>query len=87
MKDLDAIRAVLLLGSALLGSGGAFGLWKLFTGDFLAPYRQDQQDLRARVEKAENKADSAIAATRKCEEREARLRVVLIEHGIEVGDE
>lgn len=94
MKDLDAIRAAIILVTALLGSGGGLGLWKLFTGDFLAPYRADQQDLRGRVavaeEKAENaveRADAAVAATRRCEEREARLRVVLIAHGIEVGDD
>lgn len=94
MKDLDAIRAAIILVTALLGSGGGLGLWKLFTGDFLAPYRADQQDLRARIAEAkadaaaaDEKAERAVQATRRCEEREARLRVVLIAHGIEVGDE
>lgn len=94
MKNLDAFKALSILLSTLLGSGGAFGLWKLFTGDFLQPYREDQRDLRDRLEAAEDKAQDAtdkaqeaIMATRRCEEREAHLRIVLIGHGIDVGED
>ena len=89
MKDLEAIRAVLILVATVLGSGGAFGLWKLFTGDFLNPYRQDQADLRERAKKAEERADEAervadgaLSVARQCAEERARLRLALIEHGI-----
>lgn len=93
MKDLNAVKAALVLATTLLGSGGALGLWRLFTSDFLRPYREDQADLRLRVTEAEaraelsdRKADEAVAATRKCEEREAHLRLALIAQGIDVGD-
>lgn len=100
MKDLDAVKAAIVLVTTLLGSGGALGLWKLFTSDFLKPYREDQADLRSRLiaaeeradradekaQKADEKADEAVAATRKCEEREAHLRVALIAAGIDVGE-
>lgn len=89
MKDLDAIRAGLILLTTALGSGGAFGLWKLFTGDFLNPYRQDQADLRERAKAAEERADlaeqvadGALSAARQCAETNARLRLQLIEHGV-----
>jgi len=93
VKDLDAVKAAIVLATTLLGSGGALGLWRLFTSDFLRPYREDQADLRERVVAAETradesdrKADAAVAATRKCEEREAHLRLALIAQGIDVGD-
>ena len=81
----------MILVSTLVGSGGAFGLWKLFTGDFLNPYRIDQKDLRERVEKAELRADEAHeiasqarAETAACREREAALRLVLIGAGLPI---
>lgn len=93
MKDLDAVKAAIVLATTLLGSGGALGLWRLFTSDFLRPYREDQADLRQRIadalaqaDESERKADEAVAATRKCEEREAHLRLALIAQGIDVGD-
>lgn len=93
VEDLNAIKAGIMLVVTLVGSGGAVGLWKLFTGDFLNPYREDQRDLRARLEAAETKADTAtdtaakaLAATHACEEREARMRLVLIRHGIDLEE-
>lgn len=93
MKALDAIRAGIILVSALLGSGGALGLWKLFTGDFLNPYRVDQATLRERAEKAEARADEAervadgaLSVARKCAEDRARLRLQLIESGMTPDD-
>lgn len=85
MKDLDAIRAGIVLVITLLGSGGALGLWRLLTRDFLDPYRADQRDLRERLAAAEARADAAVEASRKCEEREAHLRRALVAAGIDVG--
>lgn len=94
MKSIDAIRAGIILVTTLLGSGGALGLWRLFNGDFLRPYREDQKDLRARVvaaearaDEAERVADGALSVARQCAEARARLRLLLIEHSIPLPPE
>jgi hypothetical protein len=94
LADLEWLRALLITGITGGGGYGIFRLWKLFSSDFLTPYRDEMGDLRARVdqlEQADEKKSLALNETRKsiraCEEREHRLRMVLIRNGIEYPEQ
>lgn len=90
----DPLQALLVLVIGSAGGGGVWGLWRMFTRDFLGPYREDQtslredvKELRGEVETALEVARAAREATERCEEREARLRRFLISNGLDIPPE
>lgn len=91
LKDLDWLRAVLISGITGGGSVAIFKLWKLFSKDFLTPWRDDTAAARKVADDALEEAATAraeAAALRKdlyrCQEREQKMRLVLINAGLPV---
>ena len=89
--DLDWLRAILIGGTTAGGGFGIFRLWKLFSSDFLTPYREDMTETRTRLDKAEAEVAAARAETAAirtalygCQEREQKLRLDLIKIGIQL---
>jgi len=91
VADLDWLRAVLITGITGGGGYGIFRLWKLFSSDFLTPYRDEIGDARETADAAKAEAAAAraeAAAMRielfKCQEREQILRLDLIRAGVKI---
>lgn len=91
LADLDWLRAVLIGGITGGGGYGIFRLWRLFSSDFLAPYREDMADTRKVADAANARAEKAEAETARmrrelfrCQEREVKLRLDLIRAGVDI---